>query len=123
MSFEKLQRSLQEGVHRRLRLVAEGVDRYRVLTPFLHDDGGHIELLLRREGDLLVLSDEATAYMRLDDRAFHRARQKIIASVLSIFGVEDRDGELRMEVDADHPADAVLSLTQAILWISSGAVA
>ena len=123
MSLEKLQQSLQAGVHRRLRLVAEGVDRYRVLTPFLLDDGDHIELLLRREGDLFVLSDEATTYMRLsydlDERAVHRGmRQKIITSALSSFGVEDQDGELRIKVEADHVTDAVLSLTQAILRIA-----
>lgn len=52
-------------VSAKVRLAGEGVDRYRVFTPFLFEDGDHLSIVLKREGAQWVLSDEAHTYMHL----------------------------------------------------------
>ena len=42
------------GIH----LVSEGIERYRVFTPFQLDDGDHLSIVLKKEGGDWVLSDE-----------------------------------------------------------------
>ena len=106
-----------------IRLAAEGVDRFRVMTPFLFDDGDHLAIVLKREGPRWVLTDEAHTYMHLtydlDERDLHAGtRQKIISNALSLFQVEDRDGELVLDVPDSRYGDALYSFVQALLRIS-----
>ena len=103
--------------------MAEGVGRYQVFTPFRFDDGDHLSIVLKQEGSRWVLSDEANTYMRLtyeiDEQALQRGtRQKIISSVLSMFQVEDRDGELLLEVSDGQYGDTLFSFIQALLRIT-----
>ena len=70
-----------------------------------------------------MLSDEAHTYMHLtyeiDERDLHSGtRQKIISNALSTFGIEDRNGELVLEVPDMRYGDALYSFVQALLKIS-----
>ena len=103
-------------------LAAEGLDRYRVSTPFRFDDGDHLAIVLKRDGEEWILSDEAHTYMHLsyemDERDLHRGtRQTIISNALSVFEVEDRDGELVLGVPGEQYGDALYSFVQALLKI------
>ena len=49
MTAESVERSFHDKVSAQVRLVAEGVDRFRVFTPFLFDDGDHLAIVLRKE--------------------------------------------------------------------------
>ena len=42
MYVETMERDFHEKVSAKVRLSAEGVNRFRVLTPFLFDDGDHL---------------------------------------------------------------------------------
>ena len=122
MTVESVERSFREKVSAQVRLAAEGVDRFRVFTPFLFDDGDHLAIVLRREGAAWVLSDEAHTYMHLsydiDEKDLHRGtRQKIIANALSMFRIEDRDGELILGVGDAGYGDALYSFIQGLLRI------
>lgn len=110
-------------VSAKVRLAGEGVDRYRVLTPFLFEDGDHLSIVLKREGAQWVLSDEAHTYMHLtydlEERDMQRGtRQQIISNALSTFHIEDRDGELVLAVPDAGYGDALYSFVQALLKIS-----
>lgn len=122
MTAESVERSFREKVSAQVRLAAEGVDRFRVFTPFLFDDGDHLAIVLRRERTGWVLSDEAHTYMHLsydiDERDLHKGtRQKIIANALSMFRIEDRDGELVLDVRDSSYGDALYSFIQGLLRI------
>ena len=70
-----------------------------------------------------MLSDEAHTYMHLtydiDERDLHTGtRQKIISNALSTFHVEDRDGELLLDIPDERYGDALYSFVQALLRIS-----
>ena len=118
-----VEQEFHETVSAKVRLTAEGIDRFRVFTPFLFDDGDHLVIVLRKEGSRWVLSDEAHTYMHLtydvDEKDLHSGtRQKIIANTLSTFGIEDRDGELALEVPDQRYGDALYSFVQALMKIS-----
>ena len=124
MSMESIERDFHKKVSAKVRLSSEGMDRFRVLTPFLFDDGDHLSIVLKKEGLRWVLSDEAHTYMRLtydaEESDLHRGtRQKIISNALSTFQVEDRDGELVLAVSDGHYGDALHSFVQALLKIAN----
>lgn len=106
-----------------VKLVQEGMDRYRVLTPFLFEDGDHLAIVLRREKTGWMLSDEGHTYMHLsydiDEKDLQKGtRQKLITNALSAFRVEDRNGELVLPIPQDHYGDALFSFAQALIKIS-----
>lgn len=124
MSNAMIEHDFKKKVSEEVQLIAEGVGRYQVFTPFCFDDGDHLSIVLKQEGPRWLLSDEANTYMRLtyemEEKDLQRGtRQKIIASALSMFQVEDRDGELRLEVSDGQYGDALFSFIQALLKITN----
>ena len=123
MSVESIEREFKEKVCDRIRLISEGVNRYQVFTPFQFEDGDHLVIVLKRENSHWRLSDEGHTYMhltyRLDEKDLHRGtRQKIIANALSMFSVNDRGGELAIDINDDRYGDALYSFVQALLKIT-----
>jgi len=53
MNIETIERNFKEKVCEKLRLSSEGVNRYRVFTPFMFEDGDHLSIILWR-GTLLT---------------------------------------------------------------------
>ena len=123
MSIDRIERDFHEKVSAKVRLAAEGMDRYRVFTPFLFEDGDHLAIVLKKEGRNWVLSDEAHTYMHLtydiDERDLQRGtRQKIISNTLSTFRIEDRGGELVLIIPEERYGDALYSFVQALLKVT-----
>lgn len=123
MSMETIERDFHEKVSAKVRLEAEGLDRFRVLTPFVFEDGDHLSIVLKKDQSGWMLSDEANTYMRLtydiEESDLHKGtRQKIISNALSVFQVEDRNGELMIEVPDGRYGDALYSFVQALLRIA-----
>ena len=123
MSIETIEQDFHRKVSQKIRLSEEGIERFRVLTPFLFDDGDHLCVVLKKNGSRWVLSDEGHTYMLLtydiDEKDLHRGtRQKIISNALSIFGIEDQQGELLLEVPDGRYGDALYSFVQGLLKIT-----
>ena len=123
MSIETIEREFRKKISAKIRLAGEGMERFRVFTPFLFEDGDHLSIVLKKKGMRWVLSDEAHTYMHLtydiDERDLHSGtRQKIISNALSTFQVEDRDGELLLDVPDGRYGDALYSFVQALLKVS-----
>ena len=123
MSAGTIERDFKQTVSEKVRLTSEGVDRFRVFTPFMFEDGDHLAVVLKREGDRWLLTDEGHTYMHLtydlEERSFQGGtRAKIIASALSAFSVEDRNGELMLPIPEERYGDALYSFVQALLKIS-----
>lgn len=123
MSMQTIERDFHEKVSAKVRLAAEGMDRYRVFTPFLFEDGDHLAIVLKKTDARWVLSDEAHTYMHLtydlDEKDLQRGtRQKIISNALSTFRIEDREGELVLEVPDERYGDALYSFVQALLKVT-----
>ncbi len=123
MTIETIQTDFRRKVGESVRLAGEGVNRYRVFTPFLFEDGDHLAVVLKYEDGRWVLSDEGHTYMHLtydlDEKDLQKGnRQKIITNALSVFSVEDREGELRLVIPEEQFGDGLFSFIQAILKIS-----
>jgi hypothetical protein len=123
MSIDSIEKQFHEKVSAMVRLAPEGLERFRVFTPFLFEDGDHLAITMRREGVRWVLSDEAHTFMHLtydiESTDLNRGtRQKIIANALSTFGVEDREGELVLDIPDERYGDALYSFVQALLKIA-----
>ena len=123
MVTETIVQDFHDKVSSKVRLEAEGMGRFRVLTPFLFDDGDHLAIVLKKERSQWVLTDEAHTYMHLtydiDERDLHMGtRQKIISNALSTFQIEDRNGELTLQVPDGRYGDALYSFVQGLLKIS-----
>ena len=123
MLAESVIQDFQEKVAAQVRLLPEGVGRYRVFTPFRFDDGDHLAIVLKREPLGWTLSDEGHTYMRLTydgDAAdlLKGTRQQIIADTLEMFQVADRDGELALPVPEGRYGDALFSFIQALVKIA-----
>lgn len=124
-STEAIERNLREKVAVQIRLASEGAERFRVFTPFQFEDGDHLSIVLRKDGARWWLSDEAHTLMRMtydiEERDLRSGtRQKIISNALSVFQVEERDGELTLDVQDENYGDALYSFVQALLRISDG---
>ena len=123
MAIEMIEQDFHSKVCAQIRLEPEGVERYRVFTPFRFDDGDHLAIALRREAGQWILSDEGHTYMHLtydlDEKSLHRGtRQQIIANALSAFAVEDREGELMLTVRDERYGDTLFDFIQALLKIT-----
>lgn len=123
MKTENIERDFRDKVSAKIRLVGEGIDRYRVFTPFLMEDGDHLAIVLKHERSGWTLSDEGHTFMHLtydlEDKELQRGtRQKIITNALSVFQVEDRGGELLLRVRNDRFGDALYSFIQALMKVT-----
>ncbi len=120
MTIDTIEHDFRTKVSGKIRLEREGMDRYRVFTPFLFDDGDHLAIVLKRDKSEWALSDEGHTFMHLtydlDEKDLQKGtRQKVIGSALSMFRVEDRDGELYLRIPDDRFGDALFSFIQALI--------
>jgi len=123
MTTDVIERDFRQKVSEKLRLTGEGLDRYRVRTPFIFDDGDHLVIILKREGAVWVLTDEGHTFMHLtydlEEKDLQRGtRQKIISNALAAFQVQDMEGELRLPIKNEQYGDALYNFIQSLLKIS-----
>ena len=120
--IKSIEQDFIEKVSAKVRLSANGKERFRVLSPFQFEDGDQLVIVLKKENGRWILTDEAHTYMHLtyeiDEKSLHSGtRQEIIANALSMFGVEDRDGELVLDVSDGDYGNALYDFVQALLKI------
>jgi hypothetical protein len=123
MVLKDIELDFKNKVSEKLSLSSKGVDRYRVFTPFIFEDGDHLSILLKRRNGGWVLSDEGHTYMHLtydlEEKDLQKGnRQKIISNALSMFSVEDKEGELVIPIQRDQYGDALYNFVQALLKIT-----
>ena len=113
-------RDFRNRVGAEIRLVKESEGRYRVSSPFRFDDGDHFVIILRREGDRWVLTDEAHTLMPLSHWADDLFEQPALAAVdraLASFGIERREGELTLPVSGGEYGKALYRFVQALIRV------
>ena len=120
MSIKSIEQDFIDKVSAKVRVLPDGRDRFRVFTPFRFDDGDHLAIVLKKEQGRWLLSDGGHTYMHLtydiDERKlFSGTREKIISNALSTFKVEDRFGELILEVKDARFGDALYAFAQALV--------
>ncbi len=122
MSINTIEQDFIDKISAKVRLLADGKERFRVLTPFQFEDGDQLVIVLKKVGERWILSDEAHTYMHLtydiDEKLLHSGtRRKLISNALSMFDVEEHNGELILDVSDARYGDALYDFVQALLKI------
>jgi hypothetical protein len=110
-------RSFKRKVGQKIEMEAEGLDRFIVYTPFQFEDGDHYVVILKREGNDWVLSDEGHTFMHLsyeDVDLSSGMRAQLIDQALASFSVKNDSGELRLLIPGKDYGNALFSFVQAL---------
>lgn len=118
-----IQDQFKEKLSDQVRLEPEGLDRYRIFTPFGFDDGDRFSIVLKKDGDSFHFSDEGHTLMHLTyemdwGQITTGTRQKIIDSTLTGYDILNDDGELKVRVPENRYGDSLFSFLQGLIKIS-----
>lgn len=97
---------------------------FEVLTPYTFSDGDHFSIVLKKERDKWILTDEANTLMHLEILGISEVcllngtRKKLLSAILEQYTLKDRDGELVLEIHDDDYGLAFHNFSQALIQIS-----
>lgn len=119
----EISNEFKEKVSEAVRLHEEGMDRYRVFTPFTFDDGDYYSIVLKKNGKGWILTDEGHTFMHLsyemDMSVLDKGKRlELLDSVLSGFGITESDGSLEMYFKPGDAGNALYSYLQALTKIT-----
>ena len=122
MTVSQIESEFKKKVCDEIRIVADGVDRYRVFTPFRFPDGDRLGVVLQKHRDEWTLTDEGNTFMRLsytlDERDLEQGtRRKVIEGAVSSFGLEENDGVLVSRIENNAFGEALFGFVQAVIHI------
>src|SRR5258708_20684742 len=117
-----IEREFKQKVSDQLTLEPEGLDRYIVNTPLTFEDGDRLSIVLKKEGDDWVLTDEGHTFMQLsydlDEADLQDGnRGEIIDRTLLAHGLRNRQGELILPIEGGRYGDSLYSFVQAVIKI------
>ena len=119
MDISTIEKDFKNKVCEKIRLLPEGKERFKIFTPFMFNDGDHLVSSLRKTPEGWIISDEGHTYMHLsyeiDIKDLEKGtRQKVIDSALSMFRLQDQDGEITIKVENELFGDALFSFIQGV---------
>ncbi len=119
----EIENNLREKVSSEISLLEEGINRYRVFTPFTFDDGDHFSIILKKIGPNWMFTDEAHTLMHMsydmDISALRKGtRQKIISNTLENFGLTEYNGELIFQIENENIGNSFYNYIQALTKIT-----
>lgn len=85
---------LKSGLPPDVRIESEGINRFRVFTPFMFDDGDHYAIILKLVENKWLLTDEGHTLMHFADLINDEIYGLIIKRIPALTGA----GELVLEV-------------------------
>ena len=119
-----------EEVHSQIDLKKSGDDRYVVRVPLTFGDGDHYVIIFKKDGKDWIVTDEGNTLMHVgilkdygggfDNFDVEAAKQ--IKTILGLYKVEDRQGQLAINVSEKRfggPGRAVFDLVEAITEIKN----
>jgi Domain of unknown function DUF1828 len=117
-----IEREFKRKVSDQLTLEPEGLDRYIVNTPLTFEDGDRLSIVLKKEGDDWVLTDEGHTFMQLsydlDESDLQDGnREEIIGRTLLASRVQNRQGELILPIEGELFGDSLYNFVQALIKI------
>ncbi len=121
--LSEIQDNLRNTVSAEISLLNEGVNRFRVFTPFEFEDGDHFSIILKKNKGSFIFTDEAHTIMHMsydmDVSVLKKGnRQKILTNTISNFGLEENDGELFIRVNDNNFGAAFYNFVQALVKIT-----
>lgn len=123
ITTEHIANDFKKKVSEAVRLQQEGVDRYRVFTPFTFDDGDRFSIVLQKQDNDWKFSDEGHTLMHMsyemDMTSLKRGnRAELLESAIINFGISESDGSLELHFKSDEAGNALYTYLQALTKIS-----
>ena len=123
MELIHVEKEFKAKVCNEIRLLQEGVDRYRVFTPFLFDDGDALAIILKKTGSDWILTDEGHTFMHLSydidiDSLDKGTRAKIISTTLNNFGIKEKSGIIMTSLTEENMGNVFYNYVQALIKIT-----
>ena len=122
MELDDFRKDFKKKICDEINLISEGIGRFVVKTPFTFDDGDHLKIILRKNNKgKWSLTDEGHTLMHLTYEHIDietKTRQQIIEKALTMFGINNKEGELIINIGNEMYGDALYSFIQGILHIS-----
>src|ERR1700741_3912177 len=124
MNITDIENSFKSKVCSEIRIIKEGVDRYKIFSPFEFEDGDRLVIVIKKLRGKYVLTDEGHTYMHLsydnDISTFEKGtRAKIISSVISNFNLKEEQGSLIHELqDENDWGNSFYNYVQALIKIT-----
>jgi Domain of unknown function DUF1828 len=123
MEAATIQQEFLQKTSEEIRILEEGLNRFRIFTPFMLGDGDHIAVVLKKEYGQWILTDEGDTFshlnlMGLPESAIHGTRRDLINGILEECNSEDRDGEIFTRVNSETYGSSLYSFLQMIIRVS-----
>jgi hypothetical protein len=123
MELASIEKIFKDKVSEEIRLTQEGIERYRVFTPFQFDDGDSFAIVIKKADGKWTLSDEGHTFMHLSydvdiDSLDKGSRAKIISTTLNNFGVCEKVGVLSAIVNEQNMGNVFYNYVQALIKIT-----
>ena len=123
MEIKNIEKEFKEKVCKEIRLMQEGIERYRVFTPFQFDDGDSFAIVLKKSGMNWILSDEGHTFMHLSydidiDSLDKGTRAKIISTTLNTFGIKEKGGHLFATLTEENMGNVFYNYVQTLIKIT-----
>ncbi len=119
----ELELNIREAVGAEVSLFPNGLNSYRVLTPFTFDDGDNYAIVINEDKGKWTLTDEGHTLMHMsydmDERELQKGtRAKIVEGILGRHGVKEEDGALVLSSELDALGFAVFDYIKAITHLT-----
>lgn len=123
MSANSIEAILRDKISQAISVKTEGVNKFRVFTPFQFSDGDHFKIILEKSAEGYRISDEADTFLRLsydlDLKDLNKGtRAKIISQTLSNLSMQEDDGELVIAASEANLGDALFNFIQGLTKIA-----
>lgn len=123
MEINTIEKEFKSKVCNEVRLLQEGVDRFRVFTPFLFDDGDALAIVLRKSENEWFLTDAGHTFMHLSyeidiDSLDKGTRARIISTTLNNFGIRERGGVIFTSITEENMGNVFYNYVQALIKIT-----
>lgn len=114
---------LKKTICNSVEMVEEGVDRFRVFTPFGFEDGDSFSIVLKKVGNKFILSDEGNTLMHMSyemeiEGVGKGTRSKIISNILDYYNIKKIKGAFIKHLDISNVGNALFDFIQALIKIS-----
>lgn len=125
MNAEELTAVIHEAIGQQVEVDEQGLLRYTVRTPFTMEDGDHYNIVLRGQADTgaWVVTDEGDTLMHLSYRTALQSlrkgnRKDIMGRLFRQYGIDEIQGELRINTNQNDLGNAVFTFLQALTRVT-----
>jgi hypothetical protein len=122
MYMDKMIEEFKAKVCDDISVEPEGLNRFRIITPFSYGDGDHFVIYMKLvDGKNSILTDEGHTLMHLsyqDFKYWEGTRGRLLEDILSQFQINFVDGRLELRIPENMHGDALFSYIKAIQKIT-----